>query len=499
VLGGNRTRVSLIISLILHAVFILVLALYISNVTEKLESYVSISFHKIPSPIRKVRVRKPVILPKPALAPTGEYFPTAEVKRQREMVVAKNESSPPERVGTMGGSGGRQLSIGGNPPTLRDRINLLTVADLPSESDVSIPKPASALDVPGLEAGLGEGGGGTGGMKVGRGGYGVGGEASNMAVTLPGLSSLLQSDGSAGMSEAAGDMTDSVRLGEVILPPLPKGEPGGWVVGRGKDIRGVFRFTRLKHRFSDWWADPMSLVELTKWINSHTNIHADMNVEGGVLSLTDALLMKCPMVVMTGHDPAFAGVVSARSGRKVTTRPSLTDAERAALRRYLVEKGGLIFFDECGHDMLNTPLAMRLIAELHKAVPEYPIIPIPNDHELYHCFYELGGPPIGASYLWIHGPFRFRGRMKRRLRGLSVGDELRVIISVEDYLCAIASGGHKKVRSEPAFRLVTNIAVYSLTHGGISDHSQYVPEMEGGFEPKRTPYVPPSTPKEIPR
>jgi len=88
VLGGNRTRVSLIISLILHAVFILVLALYISNVTEKLESYVSISFHKIPSPIRKVRVRKPVILPKPALAPTGEYFPTAEVKRQREMVVA---------------------------------------------------------------------------------------------------------------------------------------------------------------------------------------------------------------------------------------------------------------------------------------------------------------------------------------------------------------------------------------------------------------------------
>ncbi len=500
VLGENRTRVSFIISLALHAVLILILALYISNITEKLENYVSISFHKAPSPRRKVRVRKPVILPKPALAPTDEYSPIAEVKRRREMAVAKNESPPLERTETMEGSGGRPFPMKGNPPTLKGRVDLLTVVDLPSESDVSIPKPASALGAPGLETGLGEGREGTGGVKVGRGGYGTGGTGDMIGSGFAqGLSSLIQSDGSAGISDAAGDMTHSVRLGEVILPPLPKGEPGGRVVGKGKDIRGVFRFSRLKHRFSDWWADPMSLVELTKWINSHTNIHADMNVEGGVLSLTDALLMKCPMVVMTGHDPAFAGIVSARSGRKVTTEPSLTDAEREALRRYLVEKGGLIFFDECGHDMLNTPLAMRLIAELHRAVPEYPIIPIPNNHELYHCFYELGGPPIGASYLWIHGPYRFRGRMKRRLRGLSVGDELRVIISVEDYLCAIASGGHKKVKSEPAFRLITNIVVYSLTHGGISDHSQYVPEMEEGFAPRRIPYVPSSTPKEIPR
>ena len=498
-LGGRRTRVSFVVSLALHAVLILILALYISNITEKLEDYVSISFHKFPSPRRKVRVQKPIILPKPALTPTDEYSPVAEDKKEREMVATKAEISPPERSRAAGVSESRSLQARGNPPMLKDRVDLVTVADLPPESNVSMPKPASALGVPRLRVGSGEGGEGAGGLNVGRGGYGAGGGTDDIMGSTPGLSSLLQSDGSAGISDAAGDMTDSVRLGEVILPPLPKGEPGGRVVGRGKDIRGVFRFTRLKHRFSDWWADPISLVELTKWINSHTNIHADMNVEGGVLSLTDALFMKCPMVVMTGHDPAFSGVVSARSGRKVATEPSLTEAERAALRRYLVEKGGLIFFDECGHDMLNTPLAMRLMAELHKAVPEYPIIPIPNNHELYHCFYELGGPPIGASYLWIHGPYRFRGRMKRRLRGLSVGDELRVIISVEDYLCAIASGGHKKVKSEPAFRLLTNIVVYSLTHGGISDHSQYVPEASEGFVPRRTPYVPPSTPKEIPR
>jgi hypothetical protein len=497
VLKGNRTRVSLIISLALHGILILILALYISNITERLQDFVSISFHKIPSPRRRVKFRKPAILPKPALAPTDEYSPVAKPKGQREMVALKDEGIPVGQTEMMEPPRNMVIRRTGNPPNLVGRVDILTVVDLPSISDISIPKPASTLSTPTSGSGLGMGGGGRGGIRVGRGGYGgergggVGGGDS-----VPGLSSFVRGDGSASTSEVAKDMTEGVRLGEVIIPPLPKGEPGGRVVGRGKDIKGVFRFTRLKHRFSDWWADPISLVELTKWLNTHTNIRTDMNVEGGVLSLTDSLLMKSPMVVMTGHDPAFAGVVSIRSGRKVTTEPSLSDAERSALRKYLVERGGLIFFDECGHDILNTPLARRLIAELRRAVPEYPVMPIPNDHELFSCFYELGGPPIGASYLWIHGPFRFRGRMKRGLRGLEVGDELRVIISVEDYLCAIASGGHKKVRSEPAFRLITNVVVYSLTHGGISEHWEYVPEIREGFIPRRTPSIPAPTPKE---
>jgi hypothetical protein len=36
-----------------------------------------------------------------------------------------------------------------------------------------------------------------------------------------------------------------MSLGDIAVPPLPQGEPGGRVIGRGKDIKGVFRLVRL--------------------------------------------------------------------------------------------------------------------------------------------------------------------------------------------------------------------------------------------------------------
>ena len=64
------------------------------------------------------------------------------------------------------------------------------------------------------------------------------------------------------------------------------------VIGKGRDIQGVFRFTRIRHTLSDWWADASSLNALTKWLNERTKIKADMNVEGGALKLTDAATYK---------------------------------------------------------------------------------------------------------------------------------------------------------------------------------------------------------------
>jgi hypothetical protein len=43
--------------------------------------------------------------------------------------------------------------------------------------------------------------------------------------------------------DALGSVVEHITLGEVEVPPLPRGEPGGKVIGKGKDIQGVFRFT----------------------------------------------------------------------------------------------------------------------------------------------------------------------------------------------------------------------------------------------------------------
>ena len=64
--------------------------------------------------------------------------------------------------------------------------------------------------------------------------------------------------------DALDGVVDAVMLGNLEVPPLPRGEPGGRGVGRGHDIRGVFRFTRLRHDLSDWWADASALNAFTK-------------------------------------------------------------------------------------------------------------------------------------------------------------------------------------------------------------------------------------------
>ncbi len=96
-----------------------------------------------------------------------------------------------------------------------------------------------------------------------------------------------------------------IVMGGHEVKPLPKGKPGGEVVGKGRDIQGVLRFARIRHNLSDWWADASSLNALTKWLNEKTKIRADMNVDGGAIRFTDPYLMHTPIVFMTGHDPAL--------------------------------------------------------------------------------------------------------------------------------------------------------------------------------------------------
>ena len=70
----------------------------------------------------------------------------------------------------------------------------------------------------------------------------------------------------------------------------------------------------------------------------------------------------------------------------------------------------------------------------------------------------------------------------KHLQGLFINDCLAVVISNRDYLCAARSKprpghGNTGEMSPPTHRFLTNVIVYSLTHGGISEYSDYVPEM----------------------
>jgi len=80
--------------------------------------------------------------------------------------------------------------------------------------------------------------------------------------------------------------------------------------------------------------------------------------------------------------------------------------------------------------------------------------PIPNDHPLYHCFFDFNGPPTGKT--GESAAKRFMG--KRYLEGIWIGDRLAAIYSDYGY-------GYRWITPEesgPQVKFGVNIAVYVL-------------------------------------
>ena len=326
---------------------------------------------------------------------------------------------------------------------------------------------------------------------VGGGGRGISDGIVQVRITdvfkLPSGLAMVKEVGA--IRDALNGVVDGVILGNLEVPPLPHGEPGGRVVGKGRDIRGVFRFTRLRHNLSDWWADASALNAFTKWLNERTHIRTDMNVEGGALKLTDANVMKSPILVMTGHEPALAKAKTIkRLGAERMFRgirdSQFSQSEAVSLRRYLVEKEGLLIFDDCGFHAAAQSMTRLFLANMRHIMPEYHVGRIPNSHEIYHNFYQMGGPPVGFD-IYQHGAAAFStgGRPslppRNFLEGIFIGDKLSVLTIRRDYMCAMESISlpSRAVHYSPGvYRFMTNVAIYALTHGKISDYSGYVPE-----------------------
>jgi len=322
---------------------------------------------------------------------------------------------------------------------------------------------------------------------VGGSGRGISGGTVQVRITdvfkLPAGLTMVKEVGA--VQDALEGVVGGVILGNLEVLPLPHGEPGGRVVGRGRDIRGVFRFTRLRHDLSDWWTDASALNAFAKWLNEKTQIRTDMNVEGGALKLTDANVMKSPMLIMTGHDPAL--VANSERLKQLDTRrkdSQFSQSEAVSLRRYLVEKQGFLIFDDCGFHAAARSMTHLLLSNMRHIMPEYQVARIPNSHEIYHNFYQMGGPPIGFD---IYQPGRTIARFsphlslpsRNFLEGIFIGDKLSVLIIRRDYMCAMeaVSLPSRPVHYSPSvYRFMTNVAIYALTRGKISDYSGYVPE-----------------------
>ena len=272
------------------------------------------------------------------------------------------------------------------------------------------------------------------------------------------------------------------QTGRIQDPPLdakpilvPEDRLGAILEGEGTEIRGHIRLIRLKHSLSDWWQDPTAIPSFAKWLADNTNLRVDMKYAGGSLRLTDSRILDAPLVIMTGHDKDIT------VGRNLTREEPLTNSfstlERAALRKYIIERGGMLFFDDCG---FNGMFANIVANELGMIFPEYPLGDLSFYHKIYNIYYQLPRPPTGGDVFWGSENQPQVSKFQYQ-KGIVIDGRLAVVYNRKDYMCAMETVEVESRtmlrlrRSNDVRRFMTNLLVYAMKYGGNTDRSGYKP------------------------
>ena len=327
-----------------------------------------------------------------------------------------------------------------------------TVANLTPSAEAIL-----KVNSPTIQTGSGEINGRSTGEEVGRRDRG----------SETGLGNLTQSDGigqdafGEGVSDIVGGYEDKIgdKLGSVI------DEEDGIV-------RGHIRLIRLKHAMSDWWQDPTAIPSLIKWLREHVpTITADMRYAGGALSLTDKRTMDAPLVIMTGHDQAMS-VSYQRLAEHNSQTSGFSSEERAALRKYILDYNGMLFFDYCGDGGNEKSFATLVETELRTVFPEYPLTTLNTRDEVFQCYFKLERTPVGGSTFW--GTNYKGGNNKwQHIKGISVPgrlgkDRLAIVFCPLDYLCSMETAEVDSRaplsarRSTDVYRFMTNMFIYQM-------------------------------------
>ena len=202
------------------------------------------------------------------------------------------------------------------------------------------------------------------------------------------------------------------------------------------------------------------LINLKETINRWTGIEAVLDNH---LLLGTPRLLKMPFVYIT-TDRAF----------------ELTGPEKENVKKYL-ENGGFMVLENATPLYEESQAKASLKQMIRDALgSKARFEPIPNDHPLYHCFYDFDdGPPIGSEI----GMVRVGSgtKLKDNIRYLSDGTVMaKQVLYLEgvwigDRLVALYSDKGYIVRwkdltdNDPQMKMGINMIVFALTQkGGIA-------------------------------
>jgi hypothetical protein len=222
---------------------------------------------------------------------------------------------------------------------------------------------------------------------------------------------------------------------------LASGVIGAQEVAAQKPRASEFVFARLRYDSGDWDYNPKVAANVLNSVVEYTNI--PVYGDEVVITADSQELNAFPFLFMTGHKLV-----------RFSTK------ERERLRRY-VENGGLIFSDDCNHDVAGL-YATSFEQEMKAVFPGPRVLPkIPPAHPLYRAFFTFPeGPPQTAHELNGWGD----DLVHDYLRAVEHNGRIGVLYSNKDYGCEWDyDWRNKRFQRDDNTRFAVNVVVYALT------------------------------------
>ena len=211
--------------------------------------------------------------------------------------------------------------------------------------------------------------------------------------------------------------------------------------GQGRPRASEFVFARLRYDSGDWDYNPKVAANVLNSVVEYTSI--PVFPEEVVIAASSPDLRAFPFLFMTGHKLV-----------------RFSAKEREALSGY-VESGGLLFSDDCNHDVnglyaRSFEQEMRTIFGARGSLPR-----LPSTHPLYRSFFTFeNGPPATSHELNGWGD----EIVHDYLRAVEHAGRVGVLYSNKDYGCEWDyDWRNKRFQREDNTRFAVNIVVYAFT------------------------------------
>ena len=237
------------------------------------------------------------------------------------------------------------------------------------------------------------------------------------------------------------------------------------------NIKGFFHMARLRSDSIDFvvtagslswteWIKNNSLVRLAKAVNQYTGIVTDFR---HTFTPDDRKFLDVPLVFLMPSSTFH-----------------LTEKESQNLGAYLTS-GGLLFADQGSRAEIKSlgEAVARALATQGIGESEWEAEPLPNDHPLFHCFFDFDAAPTGAQYL-VGGTGDCPSYIVHaQLRAVVLEGRVAAMISEKWYTYAWGAYGirpfwtgrpYEKIDPTRVLQFGVNIIVFGLTQEGSITH-----------------------------